>query len=97
MERRYAIDTWGVDYALIGGDSLISPVHAYRSERTKNAIKKVHDIISKRRLYEITGEQFQHFNTVYQLYADKLSGALENATDFLMMPEYFNYLVVKTY
>ncbi|MBP5177065.1 MAG: rhamnulokinase [Clostridia bacterium] len=88
-----AIDTWGVDYALIDGDKLISPVNAYRSGRTKNAIKKVHEIISKRRLYEITGEQFQNFNTIYQLYADKAEGRLEKATDFLMMPEYFNYLL----
>ena len=88
-----AIDTWGVDYALIGGDKAILPVCAYRSDRTVSAIKKAHEAIPLKRLYEITGEQFQPFNTVYQLYADKISGKLDNATDFLMIPEYFNYLL----
>ena len=88
-----AIDTWGLDYALIDGDMPILPVYAYRSERTKKAIDKVHEIIPLRKIYQITGEQFQPFNTVYQLYADKLTGRLEKATDFLMIPEYFNYLL----
>ena len=88
-----AVDTWGVDYALIGGLSPILPVCAYRSDRTKDAIEKVHKIIPFERLYELSGEQFQHFNTVYQLYADKMSGKLDKATDFLMMPEYFNFLL----
>ena len=88
-----AIDTWGVDYALIDGDSTVLPVYAYRSDRTVNAIESVHKIIPLKRLYDITGEQFQPFNSVYQLYADKMSGRLSKATDFLMIPEYFNYLL----
>ena len=39
-------------------------------------------------LYRRTGIQFQPFNTVYQLYADKLAGRLDQADDFLMLPEY---------
>ena len=88
-----AIDTWGVDYALLKGDKVITPVYAYRSQRTEKVIEKVHSIISQTSLYEKTGEQFQPFNTVYQLYADKMNGRLEDATDFLMIPEYFNYLL----
>ena len=88
-----AIDTWGVDYALLSSDTLISPVYAYRSKRTEKAIESVHKIVPKNAIYRISGEQFQSFNTVYQLYADKMSGRLDNATDFLMMPEYFNYLL----
>ena len=88
-----AIDTWGVDYALIDGLSAILPVCAYRSDRTKDAIEKVHKILPFERLYALSGEQFQTFNTVYQLYADKLCGKLDKATDFLMMPEYFNFLL----
>lgn len=40
-----------------------------------------------------TGIQFQPFNTVYQLYADKKEGCLEGVSTFLMMPEYFGYLL----
>ena len=39
-------------------------------------------------LYEHTGRQFQPFNTIYQLYDEKLNGRLEGVTDRLMMPEY---------
>lgn len=31
------------------------------------------------------------FNTIYQLFDDKLTGKLDKATDFLMLPEYLNY------
>ena len=86
-----AIDTWGVDYVLLDKDNEILPAYAYRSDRTNNAVNIVHSIISPEELYKITGEQFQAYNTVYQLYADKLSGRLDKASDFLMMPEYFNY------
>ena len=88
-----AIDTWGVDYALLRGGELIPPVYAYRSDRTEKAINEVHKRIAPEKLYAVTGEQFQPFNTIYQLYADKQSGRLDAATDFLMMPEYFNYLL----
>lgn len=46
-----------------------------------------------RELYARTGIQFQPFNTVYQLYDDKLSDILDGATDFLMIPEYVNYVL----
>lgn len=86
-----AIDTWGVDYVLISGDKEILPCVSYRDSRTKKVIPLVHEKISFERLYEITGTQFQEFNTIYQLYCDKLSGKLNGATDFLMLPEYLNY------
>jgi rhamnulokinase len=51
----------------------------------------VHERFPFTRLYRHTGIQFQPFNTVYQLYADKLGGRLEGVTDFLMIPEYLMY------
>ena len=86
-----SIDTWGVDYVLMNEDKEILPVYAYRDTRTKDVINKVHQLIPFNKLYEITGSQFQEFNTIYQLYCDKLAGRLDNATDFLMIPEYLMY------
>lgn len=83
-----AIDTWGVDYVLLDHDHEILPVYAYRDHRTEAVIDKVHAIIPFETLYSHTGCQFQPFNTVYQLYADKEEGRLEKATDLLMLPEY---------
>ena len=86
-----SIDTWGVDYVLLRGDEPVLPCYAYRDSRTEAVIGKVHEMISFTRLYRHTGIQFQPFNTVYQLFADKEAGRLEGVTDFLMIPEYLMY------
>ena len=83
-----SIDTWGVDYVLLQGNEEIHPVYAYRDSRTEAVIPKVHEILPFSELYTKTGCQFQPFNSIYQLYADKLAGRLEGVTDFLMIPEY---------
>ena len=86
-----SVDTWGVDYVLLRGDETVYPVYAYRDPRTEAVIEKVHERLPFSELYRRTGIQFQPFNTVYQLYADKLAGRLDGATDFLMIPEYLMY------
>ena len=95
-KERYAIeslsiDTWGVDYVLLNGDETAYPVYAYRDHRTEAVIEKVHEKMPFSALYRRTGIQFQPFNTIYQLFADKLAGRLAGVTDFLMIPEYFMY------
>ncbi|MDY6093914.1 MAG: FGGY family carbohydrate kinase [Candidatus Enteromonas sp.] len=86
-----SIDTWGVDYVLLKGDEPVLPVYCYRDSRTKSAIAEVHSILPFDTLYSITGISFQPFNTIYQLYADKMEGRLNGVTDCLMLPEYFMY------
>ena len=83
-----AIDTWGVDYVLLRGDEEVRPVYAYRDSRTEAVIPKVHELLPFAELYAKTGCQFQPFNSIYQLYADKLAGRLDGVSDFLMLPEY---------
>ena len=86
-----SVDTWGVDYVLMKGDAEVLPCYAYRDIRTQKSIPEVHRIIPFEELYRRTGIQFQPFNTIYQLYADKMAGRLDGVTDFLMMPEYLLY------
>ena len=86
-----SVDTWGVDYVLLKGDETVYPCYAYRDSRTEPMIYEVHKRIPFSELYRRTGIQFQPFNTLYQLYADKKAGRLEGVTDFLMMPEYLMY------
>lgn len=86
-----AIDTWGVDYVLMKGDEEVMPCYAYRDSRTEAIIPEVHSLITFTRLYRHTGIQFQPFNTLYQLYADKKAGRLDGVTDYLMIPEYLLY------
>ena len=83
-----SIDTWGVDYVLLKGDEEVLPVYAYRDSRTEAVIPLVHEKVPFAELYRHTGCQFQPFNTVYQLYDEKLRGRLEGVTDMLMMPEF---------
>ena len=72
-------------------DREVRPCYAYRDSRTQAVIGKVHEKIPFAELYRRTGIQLQPFNTIYQLYADKLSGRLNGVTDFLMIPEYLLY------
>lgn len=91
-----SIDTWGVDYVLLRGDEEVRPVYAYRDSRTEAVIPQVHEKIPFSHLYRHTGCQFQTFNSIYQLYVDKVAGRLEGVTDFLMIPEYLMYKLCGT-
>lgn len=91
--KSLSIDTWGVDYVLMNNDKVIKPYYAYRNERVNKTVDKVHAIIPQSELYKLTGIQLASFNTIYQLYDDLLTGRIQNATDFLMLPEYFSYLL----
>ena len=64
------IDSWGVDYALLGdgGELLENPYH-YRDQRTRGALEEVIALVGRDRLYEITGIQFHAINTLVQLHA----------------------------
>ena len=87
-----AIDTWGVDYILLNKDKEpLTPVFAYRDARTDGIPEKIDTIISRKDLFARTGIQAINFNTIYQLYADKLSGRLKDAEYFMMMPDYLSY------
>ena len=90
--KSVAVDTWGVDYALLDSEGeLIAPVFAYRDGRTEAAVPAVEAITPPEELYARTGIQKQPFNTVYQLYADKLAGRLDRAERMLMLPAYIAY------
>jgi rhamnulokinase len=90
------IDTWGVDFVLLDEyDQPLTEAVAYRDPRTDGMVEEVFKLFSKERLYLETGIQFQKFNTIYQLYSIKQSNTeiLNRAKSFLMIPDYFNYLL----
>lgn len=90
------IDTWAVDYVLLDeNDELLTEAVSYRDSRTDGMMEKVFTTISKERLYLETGIQFQKFNTIYQLYYLKKNNpeVLEKAKTFLMIPDYFHFLL----
>lgn len=90
------IDTWGVDYVLLDKDDrILGETVGYRDSRTNGMDEKVYEKISPEDLYARTGIQKQLFNTIYQLMAVKQSHPeyLEQAETFLMLPDYFNFLL----
>ena len=87
-----AVDTWGVDYALLDEqDKLLGEVYCYRDSRTEKTIPQVHEKIPFAQLFKRSGIAFANFNSVYQLLDDKHSGKQEKAKTFLMLPDYFHF------
>ena len=90
------IDTWGVDFGLVGrGETLLgNPVH-YRDTRTDGMMERAFARVPRERIYEITGLQFLPFNTLYQLLALRLADSplLGAAEALLMMPDLLGWLL----
>lgn len=90
------IDTWAVDFVLLDeNDQVIGNTVGYRDGRTAGMDEKVYEIIPEEQLYGRNGIQKQIFNTIYQLEAVKQKHPeyLERAARFLMVPDYFHYLL----
>lgn len=90
------IDTWAVDFALLDKEGrLLGPVMAYRDGRTAGMDTEVYKKVPEKLLFERTGIQKQIFNTIYQLMAVKKAQPeiLKQAAAFLMVPDYFHYLL----
>ncbi len=90
------IDTWGVDFGLIGkdGELLQNPVH-YRDIRTKAVFKETLESIGEEELYTKTGCQTMAINTVFQLASLKKDKPwlLDVSDRMLLMPDLFNYFL----
>src|ERR1035438_1792895 len=88
------IDTWGVDFGLLGPDGLLidTPRH-YRDARTSGVMEKLFEGVPRDQVFGYTGIQFMQLNTLYQLYAMRLAGspALAAAARLLNIPDLFNY------
>lgn len=90
------IDTWGVDFGLLGGNGelLGNPYH-YRDPHTLNMMEAVEQLLPRQELFAQTGIQFMPINTLYQLYALKKAASplLEKAETLLLMPELLRYFL----
>jgi rhamnulokinase len=88
------IDTWGVDFALLGGDgALVDNPRHYRDSRNNGMLEKTFAVVPREEIFAETGIQFMVINTLYQLHAMKLAGApaLQTASKLLFTPDLFNY------
>jgi len=89
------VDTWGVDYGLVGrnGEILGNPF-MYRDGRTDGVMERTFARVPKRDIFEATGIQFMQLNTLFQLVAhcESRSPLLDVAETLLFMPDLFNFL-----
>ncbi len=92
-----AVDTWGVDYALIASDGkLLGQPVCYRDPSTEGIVEFIESKIDKRQMYEITGLLPGRVTTLAQLAAVRNSSSydrLKMASKFLMMPGLFRYFL----
>lgn len=90
------VDTWGVDFGLLGADGeLIEPPYHYRDSRTNGMMDTVFELMPKRQVYQHTGIQFMQLNSLYQLFATSVSdcGVLTRAKRLLFMADLFSYFL----
>jgi rhamnulokinase len=91
-----AIDSWAVDFGLIGkhGELLGNPYH-YRDHQTDGIMEEVCGLIPPKEIFFRTGIQFMQINTIYHLFAMKKSQSplLEQADTLLMIPDLLRYFL----
>jgi rhamnulokinase len=84
------VDTWGVDFALLGrADALLGNPRHYRDPHTEHIM----DDVPRGEIFQRTGIQFMRFNSLFQLLALKRdrSPLLDAAETLLFIPDLFHF------
>ncbi|NBB83162.1 MAG: rhamnulokinase [Alphaproteobacteria bacterium] len=90
------VDTWGVDFGLIGhGGGLLGIPFAYRDPRNEAAMQHAFDVVGREKLYARTGIQIMPINSLYQLVAHQQAEpqVLAAADRLLFTPDLLHYLL----
>lgn len=84
------VDSWAVDYGLIGGGDLLGEPFHYRDDRTARGVDAVHACVPPRDLYRRNGLQFLPFNTLYQYASEP---GFDHVDAALLIPDLIAYLL----
>ena len=90
------VDTWGVDFGLLGSDGqLLGNPLTYRDSHTDGILEQAFKQVSRDEIFAETGLQFMQFNSLYQLIAMKRdqSPQLASAQSLLMIPDLFHWML----
>jgi rhamnulokinase len=90
------VDTWGVDFGLLGrNDELLGNPYHYRDSRTNGIQERAFEIVPREEIFRHTGLQFMQLNTLYQLLAMKFGNSplLDAAEALLLMPDLMHWLL----
>jgi rhamnulokinase len=88
------VDTWGVDFALLGADDqLLEKPRHYRDARNNGMMEKLFEYVPRDEVFGYTGIQMMQFNSLFQLFSMKLAGsaALASTRRLLHIPDLFNF------
>lgn len=91
-----SVDSWGATYGLLDKKGrLLEPVYHYRDLRTEQTMKKMYQVISKRKLFELTGCQPARSYTLPQLYSyiEHKEKILDMAETLLFFPDLLEYFL----
>jgi rhamnulokinase len=90
------VDTWGVDFGLLGADGALlgNPVH-YRDSRTENIHEYSNRFLSRDEIYALTAYEPWAISSLFQLLSMQRDGSplLGIAAGFLNTPDLFNYFL----
>src|SRR5438128_12243272 len=90
------VDTWGVDFALLGrGGTLLGNPRHYRDPHTEGIMELAFGKVPRAEIFRQTGLQFMRFNSLFQLLAlqrDR-SPLLDVAENLLFMPDLMHYFL----
>jgi len=89
------IDTWGVDFSLMGDKGIPLQPFIYRDVKNDGMVEAFAELMSVDKLYGQTGVQISQINSLFQLLAlQKMDfEPLKKAKHLLFMPDIFNYLL----
>jgi rhamnulokinase len=88
------VDTWGVDFALLGrGGVLLGNPRHYRDPHTEGIMEQTFAKVPKADIFRQTGIQFMRFNSLFQLLAlqRERSPLLDVAETLLFIADLFHY------
>lgn len=94
MPVSLAIDTWGVDFALVDSDGkLLGDTVCYRDSRTSGMPEQFFSSISREDYYRVAGIQIMPINTIFQLMSlvRDCPETFADADSLLLMPDYFAF------
>lgn len=91
------VDTWGVDFVMIGKDGqILGAPRSYRDTHTEGEPERYFaEALPAKRIYELTGIQVMPFNSLFQFSAMRRAGSsvLAAADKILFLPDALSYLL----
>ena len=90
------VDTWGASYGFLDAKGrLLEPIYHYRDLRTEDSMEHMHQVVSEKDLFHLTGCQPNRSYTLPQLfsYVEHQEPILELADKLVFLPDLLEYFL----